>query len=491
MTAMDPNSKRFRAGPLAYLTEDEMLDIHSAALEVLEETGTVVHHEAALALLEEAGASVIGPQRVSIPSSLVEWAVRGAPSRVTLHNRRGEPALFLEGRNVYFGTGSDCQHLLDTETGERRDFLYRDIEDAVRLVDALPNIDFTMSMGLGSDLATDIRPQRKFAAMLRHSVKPQVITRATPSVLTDILDMASAVIGSRKELSRKPVFALLADPTSPLVHSFEALENVLFMAENRLPLIYSPGIMAGATGPVTPAGAIVLANAEILSGLVIHQLKRPGAPFIFGGGMSPLDMSSVQPTYAAPEAMISQAGLCQMGRAYYRLPTWGFSGCSASKLADEQAVNEAAQYFLMSAWSGTNLVHDVGYLEFGLTYSYAFLVMCDEIIGQVRRLMAGIRVDREYLAVEAIKQVGPGGGFLGHRHTLNHFRENWWPGLTDRRSFTAWKTDGGTTMGERAREKAARILETHRHEPLPGEIDRQVEAILQRGIQNSIQEAAG
>jgi trimethylamine--corrinoid protein Co-methyltransferase len=259
----------------------------------------------------------------------------------------------------------------------------------------------------------------------------------------------------------------------------------MFMAENNLPTNYSPGIMAGGTSPVTMAGAIAQANAEILAGLVVHQLKNPGAPFIFGAGMSPMDMKSMQPTYSSPEAMISQAGLCQIGRCLYDLPTWGFGGCSASKLADEQAVNEASAYIMMSGWMGTNLVHDVGYLEFGLTYSFDLLVMCDEFIGQVRRMMEGIRVDQEYLAVDTIKRVGPGGHFLQDDHTLNHFRENWQPDLTDRKTYETWKMDGATSMGQRAKEKIRHIIDNYRPQPLPAEVDAEIDRILQSGKGNS------
>jgi trimethylamine--corrinoid protein Co-methyltransferase len=477
---MDPTVKRFNATPLEYLSQEQMRDIHSAALEILEDCGTVIHHEKAVALLHKAGAYVKDDRQVFIPGGLIEWAIGRAPSRVTIYDRNGSPFMFLEGRNVYYGTGSDCPNLLDSFTGERRKFLSGDVEDAVRLVDALPNIDFTMSMGLAPDYPGELQYQHKYAIMIRNSTKPQVITAADKSCLNDIVDIAAAVTGGRTELSRKPIFVLYDEPTSPLVHINEAMEKLMFMAENNLPTNYSPGIMAGGTGPVTMAGAIAQANAEILAGLVIHQLKNPGAPFIFGAGMSPMDMQSMQPTYSSPEAMVEQAGVCQIGRCLYDLPTWGFGGCSASKLADEQAVNEAASYIMMSGWMGTNLVHDVGYLEFGLTYSFDLLVMCDEFIGQVRRMMEGIRVDREYLALDAIKRVGPGGHFLQDDHTLNHFRENWRPDLTDRKTYETWKTKGASSMGQRAKEKVRYILENHLPERLPAEVDAEIDKILDR-----------
>jgi trimethylamine---corrinoid protein Co-methyltransferase len=477
---MDPNLKRFNSNPLEYLSAEQMRDIHSASLAILEDCGTVIHHEKAVGLLHQAGARVQDDKRVFIPSGLVEWAARRAPSRVTLYDRNGKPFMFLEGRNVYYGTGSDCPNLLDSFTGERRQFLSKDVADAVRLVDALPYIDFTMSMGLAPDFPSNRQYQHKYAVMIRNSTKPQVITAADRQTLNDIVDIAAAAVGGRDELRRKPVFVLYDEPTSPLVHIKEALEKLMFMAENNLPTNYSPGIMAGGTSPVTMAGAIAQANAEILAGLVIHQLTNPGAPFIFGAGMSPMDMQSMQPTYSAPEAMITQAGLCQLGRCLYDLPTWGFGGCSAAKLVDAQAVNEAAAYVMMAGWMGTNLVHDVGYLEFGLTYSFDLLVLCDEIIGQVRRMMEGIRVDKEYLAVESIKRVGPGGHFLGDEHTMRHFRENWQPELTDRKTYETWKSQGAASMEQRAKAKVKHILENHRPQPLPVEVDAEIDKILGR-----------
>ncbi len=477
---MDHDVKRFNSAGLEYLSAEEMRDIHAAALDILSDCGTVVHHAPSLELLREAGAQVEDDKRVYIPGGLAERAIRSAPSRVTVYDRNGNPAMHLEGRNVYYGTGSDCPNLLDGATGERRPFLAKDVERAVRLVDALPYIDFTMCMGLAPDIPSHQQYPHKYALMVRNSTKPQVITAGDGQSLWDIIDLASAVTGGVEALRRRPLFVLYDEPTSPLVHTAEAMEKLHVMAENRLPTNYSPGIMAGGTSPVTLAGAIAQADAEILAGLVIHQLKKPGAPFVFGAGMSNMDMQSMQPTYSSPEAMITQAGLCQIGRCLYDLPTWGFGGCSASKLADEQAVHEASAYILTAGWTGTNLVHDVGYLEFGLTYSFELLAMCDEIIGQVRRLMEGIRVDREHLAVDVVKRIGPGGHFLQDDHTFRHFRENWAPDLTDRKTHATWEAEGGRSMGERAREKVAHILEHHRPEPLPEPVKAEIDRILER-----------
>lgn len=478
---MKAKTLRFNLAPLAYLDADRMERIHAAALDILADPGCRIHHQAAVHLLEEHGARVTSAGTVSIPSALVEKVLGRAPQTLTLYNRNGKPACRLEETNVYFGTGSDCQYILDLESGKPRDFLYRDVVDACRLVDALPEIDFVMGMGLAPDLDPGTAVQQKVAAMLAHTAKPLIlISGPRPAVLEDLIDMAAAVTGGRRRLEKKPNFMLLVDPTSPLMHTADALDKIMHMAHNRLPVIYAPGIMTGATSPVTMAGAVAQACAEILTGLIVHQLSSPGAPFIFGGGMSPMDMKSGQPTYAAPEAMVAQAALCQMGRTFYKLPTFGFGGCSASKCCDTQAVNEAATYLMMSAWMGTNLVHDIGYIEFGMTYSLELLVLCNEIIGQIRRMMAGLTVDPEHLALDAIRRTGPGGSFLMDPHTLAHFRSNWMPDLTDRATRQTWDKKGASTMEARAVSKIHHILENHIPEPLPAEILLKIEKIIQR-----------
>ncbi|MCL1896694.1 MAG: trimethylamine methyltransferase family protein, partial [Clostridiales bacterium] len=397
---------------LEFFSPGELKGVHEGALEILKDVGCELHHGGAVSLLRDAGAAVEG-KRVFLPPGMVEKALEKTPSQIIIYDRDGEPAMDLSGRNAYFGTGSDCIYLKDSYTGERRVFTEKDMIDAVRLSEALPGIDFLMSMGMIKDVRPEYQCQKQYANMLKYSKKPQVIIAVSRKCLDDIVGLAAASApGGRAELMEKPRFVLYTEPTSPLVHSFEAIDKLIYAAENLVPTNYAPGMMSGATGPVTPAGAVTLAAAENLFGLTIHQLVRPGAPFVFGAGMSNIDMGSLQPSYASPEAMMTQAGLCELGRNLYNLPTWGFAGCCASKLADTQAINEAATYIFMAGLTGTNLNHDLGYLEFGLTFSFDLLVMADESVGQLRRIMDGIPLTRETMAIDAVKTVGPGGNFL-------------------------------------------------------------------------------
>jgi len=462
--------------PLIFLSPEQLEDIHAGVLEILEDVGCDLHHDGALKLLLDAGAYVSG-KRVRLPAALVEKSLKSAPLRVMIYDRDGNPAMDLHGRNAYFGTGSDCLYLRDSFTGERRRFTERDMIDAVRLADAMEYVDFLMSMGLISEAEPSRQYQKQYANMLKYSKKPQVVIAGNTQCLDDIVELAAAVApGGREELKRKPRFVLYDEPTSPLVHSFEAIDKLIYCAKHHVPTNYSSGMMSGATGPITLAGAISVAAAEAVFGLTIHQLTNPGAPFVFGAGMSNIDMGSMQPTYASPEAMMTQAGLCELGRNLYRLPTWGFAGCCASKLADTQAINEAATYIFMAGLSGTNLNHDLGYLEFGLTYSFDLLVMTNESVGQLRRIMAGIPVNRETQALDAMREVGPGGNFLIADHTLEHYRENWTPGVTDRNTFERWSDLGRTTMEERCKAKISGILN---ESPAPQNSEK-IDAILQK-----------
>ncbi|GAH32243.1 unnamed protein product, partial [marine sediment metagenome] len=208
------------------------------------------------------------------------------------------------------------------------------------------------------------------------------------------------------------------------------------------PIIHTPCIQSGASAPVTLAGALVSANAENLSSLVIAQLKREGVPFLMGGVLTIMDMRDAMMPYGAPELSLALSGFMDIAH-YYGVPTWGTAGCSDSKLPDEQAAVEATFSCLFSMLSGANLVHDVGYLESGKTGALETIVMADEIIGYIKRIARGIEVNEETLAVDVIKEIGPGGNFLVHPHTLRNFRKELWePDLSDRQTLSKWVEDG-------------------------------------------------
>jgi trimethylamine--corrinoid protein Co-methyltransferase len=454
--------------------------IHLASLEILRRTGVRVHQDEALALLEDAGATISDENLVKMPAWLVEWALKQAPSRVGLCARGGDQVVVpLEERQVNFGPGSDCPNYLDPRTGDKRHFTSQDVVDCIHLVDALPQLGFVMSMGIPSDLDMANAYRQQFGLMLEHSTKPIVFVCDDRADCEAIAAMASAAAGGMDQLQLNPTLLLYSEPTTPLQHSRTATEKLLYMAEQRLPIVHSPAPMMGGTAPVTLAGGLALGNAEVLSSLVMHQLKGAGAPFVYGSGLHHMDMRTTISVYGAPEFQLARVAVAAMGQ-FYDLPHWGYAGHSDSNVMDEQAAADAVFSVMVALQVGANLVHDVGYLEAGLASSPEMMVFTDEIIAMLRRFMAGVVLDAEALALEAIHRVGPGGNYLTDEHTMAHFRELWQPTLFDRQRGTDWRAKGSKRLGDRLREKTVSTMDSHKPLPLPDSVLEEVQYVLKQ-----------
>jgi trimethylamine--corrinoid protein Co-methyltransferase len=466
---------------LTLLNQEQCNTIHRASLEILRRTGVRIHHAGALDLLADTGASIRDGNLVRFPPGLVEWALRQAPSRVALCKRGSDQVMAaLEGRQVNFGTGSDCPNYLDPRSGDRRPFSVPDLVDAVHVVDALPELSFCMSMGIPSDLGDSQVYRAQFALMLQHTVKPVVFVCDDRADCAAITAMAAAAAGGMQALRMNPTLLLYSEPSTPLQHSKTATDKLLFMAEQSLPVVHSPAPMMGGTAPVTLAAGLALGNAEVLSSLVLHQLTRQGAPFVYGSGLHHMDMRTTISVYGAPEFQLARVAVAEMGR-FYGLPTWGYAGHSDSCAMDEQAAADAALSVSVALLSGTNLVHDIGYLEAGLTTSPEMIVFTAEMISMMRRFDQGLTLDSESLALEVIHRAGPGGNFLTDDHTLKHFREMWRPSLFDRRRSEDWVAAGSPRLGKRLRERTLALIENHRPESLPESVGAEVDYILANG----------
>lgn len=459
------NAVAFLSPQFSLLSESQLRDLHLAALEVLRRTGIRFHHAQARDMLTDAGAFVSDGNLVKFPAALVEDAVASAPTRIIMCDREGEPAVRLEGSRVWFGTGSDCLNLLDPETGEHRKFRQADLVDGYRLCDALPNIHFVMSMGIPADVDPALTYDVQMALMLQHTTKPIVFVTDDRASCQRAIDMAAAVAGSLDALVEQQHILLYSEPSSPLQQSATAVDKLLLMAESRLPIVHSPAPLMGGTGPITMASGLALALAEILSSLVVHQLQEPGAPFVFGCGLHHMDMKSAQICYGSPEFQLTKTAIAELGR-WYGLPTWGYAGCTDAKVLDEQAAVEALLSVMMAKLSGANLIHDVGYMESGLTLSFEMIVLTDELVALVDNLMKGIEISDETLMLDEIHRVGPGGHFLDTEQTLKRFRDFWYPGLLDRGRREQWLAAGGTTLGQRLGKRVAEILRDHEPKPL-------------------------
>lgn len=458
-----PDRVKIKSKPrLKAFRRKELAQVHEATLEVLKRTGVKVTHPGILSILAEAGARVEG-NRVRISAHMVESALQTAPSHIALSMRNGKQDVMLRGNKSWMGPSLDCLDYLDPITSERRRFVLEDCRTTSTLLDALPNYSWGMTFGLAEDAPSEIADRLVVKEAMLHCEKPMVFCCKDTTSLKDIYEMALLIAGSEKKFVKAPNIVLLVDPISPLVHSDEVLEKVVFCAQKGIPHIYFGAPQAGSTGPATFAGTVVQACAESLSGLVISQLIRPGAPFIFGALATIMDMRTMVFSYGAPEMSLMSTAMAQLAQ-FYKLPSFGTAGCSDAKFPDAQAAAEATFSCQSSIFSGANLVHDCGLLDHGSLVSPAAMVMVHEIIFMINQYVRGIRIDEDTLAVEVIDRIGPGGHFLADPHTYKHFAEVWYSNLFERSTYQHWLKKGGLRFEERLRQLT---MKTMQHEPTP------------------------
>lgn len=470
---------------LKVLNRKQAQAIHNAALEILLKTGFKMEHAGAREMLAGVGCTVFNDDWVRMPAYLAEEALLSAPKQVTLYDQLGNKAMPLYGDNPFYGTGSDAVYTIDVETGKRRRTLIGDVANFAKLVDALPNISFAMTMSNPNDVPVESIYVHAFAAMVKNTNKPMVIIADSGKDIKRIYDIACAIAGSEESLQLKPFLLNYSEAISPLRFPENVMEKVIFCAQKKIPLCFPSGSNAGGGAPVTLAGAMAMGIAENLVGLVVHQLAGKGSPFLFGPNVSALDMKSTVVSYGCPEWSLTQAALADMREELYGLPVWAYAGASDAKVMDAQAGAEAMFSIMTAMLSRANLIHDVGFLEFGTTSSLEMVTMANELIQMCRFFTGGIPVDENTLALEVIEKVGTGGPgsiFLTEDHTFENFEQsNFLPNLLDRSRFDAWEGAGAMDMYARCNAEAKRILAEHQAVPKTEEVLKEIDRIVNEG----------
>jgi trimethylamine--corrinoid protein Co-methyltransferase len=467
---------------LKVLNREQALAIHTAASEILEKTGFKMEHPGALEMLADAGCKVSDGDRVRLPAHLVEEALRSAPRQIDLYDQRGNKTMPLVNGNYFYGTGSDATFTLDLETGQRRRTVLSDTANFAKLVDGLENMAFAMSMANPEDVPIEDIYVYVFAEMVKNTNKPIVFIADSGRDIAKIYEIACLVAGNEEGFQKKPFVLNYSEAISPLRFPENVMEKLIFCAQKRIPICLPSGSNAGGGAPVTLAGAMALGIAENLVGLVVHQLAGKGSPFLFGPNVSVLDMKSTVVSYGGPEWSLTQAALADMRDEIYNLPIWAFAGASDAKVMDAQAGAEAMFSIINAILSRANLIHDVGFLEYGSTSSLEMVTMADELVAMSRFFVSGIPVNEETLALEAIERVaggGPGSMFLMDDHTFEHFLEaQFLPKLLDRSRYDSWKDAGAMDLYRRCNIEAKRILSEHRVEPKADEVLKEIDRIL-------------
>ncbi len=454
---------------LQVLTEEEIEAIYFSALRVLYETGVRVYDKEGVEVAYSGGAIVEDTTEdsslVKIPPWMVDKARATLPRKVVVVGPDRKYRMELYKNQIYFGAGSDTPFTIDPYTGKRRRATYQDVKNFARLAQALPNLDFHMSLGITQDTAVGTYDRWQYLAMLEGTSKPINITAVDLEGVRDQLEMAYIRLGGKEEWKKGPAFSLYIEPVSPLSHSQEVVQKLLFACDNDIPFVYTPCPLAGATAPTTLAGTAVQALTESLFGIVLSQLRKPGASLIIGGLMSNMDMITTVYCYGSPEMALLSAAYTDITK-WLGVPMYETAGCSDVKAFDEQAAMEATINIATAALVGGNMIHDVGYIEQGLTSSMEMMVASDEIIDMVKRILRGIPVSDETMALDVMEAVGPGGHYLEQDHTYTRFKtEIWRPKLLDRLNWENWTQAGSKRYGERVHDRVIEILEAET-EPL-------------------------
>ncbi len=462
----------------ALLSDDQKQRIYLGMIKTLNDTGAHVHHDEARDILEQHGARVVG-ERVFIPPQLVRRALSTVPPTTTLFNWEGEESCRIEIGRTYFGPGPTPPFFIDPDTLERRKYLRKDAAMVARVCDALPNIGYVDSLGSISDVTNGLADLYEHADQIQNTTKPLMSWAFNVENCRDEHRIGIVLAGGEAEFRQRPNFIHYGEPISPLVSDYHAMSKCVYCATHRIPQVYTPCSIGGATVPASHAGQLVVGLSEAMVGVVVAQLINPGTCVVIGGVQSILDMRQSIYSYGAPELSLLSAALTEMVH-FCGLPMFSTSGCTDTKTMEAQSGMEAALSIHAAMLSGATFVHDNGYTESGKTGSIFQTVLDDEIIGMARAIQQGIVVNDESLALEQIKRVGPGGHYLYEDHTLEWARRHWRPTLMDRDSYEDWDRKGRPAMRDRVVKKTRDIIENYEGPAarVPADARKQIDAIL-------------
>ena len=461
------------------LTSEQLAKIHQVSLDILEQVGVHVPHEKILGRFEDAGASVSRKnQRVRIPPDLVMSLVAKAGKQFTIYGRdTSKKAEFGFGKRNYNSIAGEA-HWVD-EVGQNRRFAtLEDVRNASRLADALDCITIPGSMSDPHELSVEYRCVEVMVEMIRNTTKPIHFWFHDRASAKYIVEMIIALRGSEKRACEYPLCYPFLEPISPLRFPFNGIDLLFETSRLNLPEPIGPMAQMGLSAPGTVAGTLAQENAEILAGICITQLIRPGMPVCYGGICHAFDMATTQLIFSGPEQAIFGVAMTQIGK-HYGLPVYINVGLTDAKRPDAQAGLEAGLTLMLGAAAGADIFGHMGISGVDQASSLDMLVMQHEVISYVESVMRESDFSDEAFGLDVIKQVGPGGTFIDQIHTVEHFRkELWFPKLLDRNYFQAWLNSGAVSMEDRCSERKKQLLANHVVEPVPSGLDRTLEKIV-------------
>ena len=463
-----------------YFSQDDLQQIHDSSLRVLESVGIDFFYEPAIKLLAKAGCKVDG-KRVFFPPKLIDAQIAKAPSQFTLYARNPGKNVTIGGNNIAYIPCYGAPVVNDLDQG-RRDSTLQDYINFVKLTHASLYQDITGGLMVEpNDIPHERRGAEMLYAAMRYSDKPFMGGALGAEAAHETIEAASIVFGSKAEMADKPPFIGMLGSRSPLTYDDRMLSAMMTYARAGLPQLISALSIAGATGPVTMEGTLVVQNAETLAGITLIQLVREGTPVVFAGQSTSAAMRYGTLSIGAPEMAINTAATAQLAR-FYNLPSRSGGALTDSKICDSQAGSESMMGQLMATLSGINFVlHSAGILETYMVASYEKFILDDENCGKCKRIKMGENITEERLAVDLISEVGPGGEYLTNEHTFRNFRSEFYqPIIEERSNFGNWQKNGALSIDKKANAKWKEILDNYTEPELPGDVERDLRKFVNR-----------
>ena len=461
------------------LTPSQIERIHRASLRILERGGVLVPHEDMLSRLAEAGATVERDrQRALLPEDLVMGCLDRAGRQFTLYGRDlSRTAVFGSGRRNYNTTAGQAL-CVDEPGAERRYARLEDVAIAAQFAESLETINLVGAMADPQDVPVQVRSIEVLAAQIKNTTKPVHFWFHDRRSARFVVELLIALRGDAERAEQYPLFYPFLEPISPLRFPFHGIDLLYETARLNLPVPIGPMAQMGLSAPATIAGTLAQENAEVLAGICITQLVRPGTPICYGGICHAFDMRTTQLIFAGPEQAIFSVAMAQMGK-HYGLPVYVNAGLTDAKRPDAQAGLEAAVTLAFGAAAGADVFGHMGICGVDQGASLDMLVLQDEIIRYVESMIRDLDFSDDALGLATLEEIGPGGTFIDSEHTARHFRKAlWMPKLLDRRFFQAWLDGGAVSTEQRCRERKEEILAKPLAEPLSDDLSRTFDEIL-------------
>ena len=463
-------------------TDQELEAIHSATLQVLWNTGIKVETDEALDIFEAAGAAVRRKDKyglVKIPNYMVEESLAATPKTGLFYGRRPEDDYFTDGSRVAFTAGfGEHVKIIDPDTREVRPTNKADLGNITRIQDALAVTPVVERAVCSGDCTPAAQPVHNYAAMVENTSKHCFLGFGGKRNTEVIIEIAKAAVGGEENFKHRPTVTGFVCPTSPLTLVNECCESIIACAKGGIGISIIPMSLSGASSPATLAGVMVQHNAEVLSAVILAQLTRKGTPCVYCGCDTIMDLRLAGSPVGVPENALLSVAWAKLAQ-YYHLPSW-IGGCASdSKLPDAQQGYDFSLTAIPAALAGANVLFGLGAIDSLLTFDYAAMMMGAEQAERIMRVVAGIEINDQTMALDLIHEIGPGGEYLTHKHTFEHMHAMSRGKLFNRLNRDAWTAKmSGTSIVEQAYEQAIEIMSTHEPMPLAEGADEKIQEIL-------------